>query len=92
MPETILAIAVVLVCAVLLVRLLLSPARRLRMDIAVRRTAAAVSRSAQRLWRAPGQRREAARQAREAIERARGEGWEGNVYRPKSFRRPKKPH
>lgn len=47
-------------------------------------------------WRAV--RRTAEREARSAIERARRSGspadgnWDGNVYRPKNFRRPKKPH
>lgn len=47
-------------------------------------------------WRSD--RRSAEREARSAIERARRKSdvppgdWDGNVYRPKNFGRPKKPH
>jgi hypothetical protein len=79
--ETVLAVIAVVVCLVLLVRLAIGPERIAR---ALR-------------WRSA--RRAAAREARSVIERARRgaadrpEGnWDGNVYRPKNFRRPKKPH
>jgi hypothetical protein len=46
-----------------------------------------------RLGGARARRRAAEREAQAAIERARQAGsWEGNVYRPKSFRGPRKPH
>jgi 20S proteasome alpha/beta subunit len=41
-------------------------------------------------WRTS--RKDAARLADEAIRRAKDGDWEGNVYKPKSFRRPRKPH
>lgn len=78
--EKIFAAAVLVACVVLGLRLAIGPERIAR---ALR-------------WRAV--RRTAEREARSAIERARrGAGpadgnWDGNVYRPKNFRRPKKPH
>lgn len=80
--ERIFAAAVLVACVVLGLRLAIGPERIAR---ALR-------------WRAV--RRTAEREARSAIERARrGAGsagadgnWDGNVYRPKNFRRPKKPH
>lgn len=84
---------VLAVCVLLLVRMLLGPLRRERLDAVLRR------------WRAPWRRRlqqarrdsaesRAQRAAQEAIARARraaadGE-WDGNVYRPKSFKRKKR--
>ena len=78
--EKIVAGLALAVCLGLLVRLAIGPERIARLL----------------RWRAA--RRSAAREARSAIERAkRGAGssdgdWDGNVYRPKNFRRPKKPH
>ena len=80
-------------CLLLLVRMTLGPGRRDRLDAALRR------------WRAPWRQRllrarrnsaeaRAERAAQEAIARARraaadGE-WDGNVYRPKSFKGKKR--
>ena len=84
--DRILAAIIVAMCAVLLVRLLIGARRRARFDAALRRA-----------WRAvrgvavsARHRREAARVADEAIARARQRGgeWDGNVYKPKSFRKP----
>jgi hypothetical protein len=96
MIERIVAAAVLAVCAVLLARLLLNERRRYRFDMAMRHVWARLRRAAVTLWRAPGaikQRRAAERHAEEAandaIRRASGRGeWDGNVYRPKSFRKP----
>lgn len=85
-PEHVLAALVVAVCAVLLLRLLIGEKRRARLDAALRRAV----RSVRGLAMSARHRREAARVAEEAIERARqrsGE-WDGNVYKPKSFRKP----
>ena len=85
-PERILAAIIVAVCAVLLVRLMIGARRRERLDAALRRAWSAVRGVAV----SARHRREAARVADEAIERARqraGE-WDGNVYKPKSFRKP----
>ena len=91
--EKIFAALVLAACLVLLLRMLLGQRRRQRLDATLRR------------WRAPWQRRllqarrdsaesRAERTAQEAIARARraaaaGE-WDGNVYRPKSFKRKKR--
>ena len=85
-PERVLAAIIVAVCAVLLVRLVIGARRRARLDAALRRAWRAVRGVAM----SARHRREAARVAEEAIERARqrsGE-WDGNVYKPKSFRKP----
>ena len=84
--DRILAAIIVAVCTVLLVRLLIGARRRERFDAALRRAWRAVCGVAVSVRH----RREAARVAEEAIERARqrsGE-WDGNVYKPKSFRKP----
>jgi hypothetical protein len=96
MIERVFAAVVLAACAVLLVRLMLNERRRYRFDMAMRRLWALLSLSAVKVWRAPGalkQRRAAEREAEEAavdaIRRASGRGeWDGNVYRPKSFRKP----
>jgi hypothetical protein len=86
-------------CALLLLRLLLPPRRRARFDAAFRSAWRALQDAWRRAVTAPGRRRAAEREARRIIERARharpGEAdgqWQGNVFRPKSFKRPKKPH
>ncbi|CAN5900444.1 hypothetical protein BH11PSE8_BH11PSE8_40270 [soil metagenome] len=92
--EQTLAGIVVALCAVMLVRLCLGTRLRYRFDAAARRAWFAVKRTALRLryWRSS--RKNAERVAEEAIRRARGGGVqrEGNVYKPKSFKGPKKPH
>jgi len=91
--QTIFASLMVLVCAVLLVRLVLGRRRQQQFDRTMRRAASAVRRFGARVYHWRSARREAARVAREAIERARKDGdWSGNVYTPKSFRGPRKPH
>jgi hypothetical protein len=95
--EILLAGLVLLVCAALLLRLLLPAPRRARFDAFWVRSARSLRALWQRSVTAPGRRRAAEREAREVIERVRrtppdGGDWDGNVYRPKSFKRPKKPH
>ncbi len=93
MGEQILAGLAVAVCAVLLLRLCVGERLRYRFDLAVRRAWTACRRAALRVWHWRSSRRSAARIAEEAIERARrGVERDGNVYKPKSFRRPRKPH
>ena len=78
-------------CAVLLVRLLLGDVRRQRFDAAAQRAWSAVKRRGFALWHWRAARRAAKKEAEEAIRRARskdGGEWEGNVYKPKSFRKP----
>lgn len=102
MIETILASVTLAVCLALLGRMMLKPHLQQRLDTAVRRAVMACRRSVTSAYRWRSFRREAARAAEEAIRRARGAGpsargaWdgdrEGNVYKPKSFKRPRKPH
>ena len=96
MIERLFAALALAVCAVLLVRLLLGERRRFRFDMAMRRAWNGLRRGVLRLWRMPSalrHQREAKRRAEEvaneAIRRASGRGeWDGNVYKPKSFRKP----
>ena len=93
MIEKLFAGFTVAVCAVLLVRLCLGARRRFRFDAALRRAGCGCRRFALRAWRWRASRHRAARVADEAIQRARrGVERDGNVYKPKSFRRPRKPH
>ncbi len=93
MIEQGLAAITLVVCALLLVRLLLGPARRQRVDAALQRTARAARRRLHRLWHWRAARREAAAAAEEAIARARrAVERDGNVVRPEAFRQPRKPH
>ena len=101
--QTFAAVAFV-VCALLFARLLVGERRRQRLDAAVLRRFAAWRHRAVALWRWRAARSEARRVADEAIRRARERGkrgnggdedegeWDGNVYKPKSFRGPRKPH
>lgn len=97
MIERIFAAIVLVACALLLLRLVIGERRRYRFDAAARRAwfmlrrfALALQRKLLSLWHWRSSRREAAKVAEEAIRRARSaEGsWDGNVYKPKSFRKP----
>ena len=92
--EKILAGVVVFVCIALLVRQFIGAPRRYRLDSGLRRLGRALRARALGLYHGPAIRRRARREAEEAIRRARGDDgeWEGNVYRPKSFRKPRKLH
>jgi hypothetical protein len=96
MAEKILAALGLLVCLVLLLRLGLAPRRRQRLDHRARQGWTALRlrvRGMQGFWRRRRHRKEAASEAEAAIRRAReGIGRDGNVIRPKSFKRPRKPH
>ncbi len=93
--QKVLATIGLVICLVMLVRMTLAPRRRQAFDAAWRRATHGLYDTAQRLlhWR-PAARKNAARAAEEAIERARRQAVdrEGNVYRPKSFKGPRKPH
>jgi hypothetical protein len=96
LPTLLAGIGIVL-CVLLLVRLGLGPRRQARVDAVAKRLFGRMKRAGVQGWRWPGSRRKAARMAEEAIRRARerrsGDGqWDGNVYKPKSFKRPRKPH
>lgn len=90
--EALLAVVVLAACSVMLVRLALGYRRRQRFDAAMQRAALAIRLVALRCWHWRSSRKHAARAADDAIKRARGGHWDGNVYKPKSFRRPRKPH
>ena len=92
--EKVFAGLVVLACVALLVRQFLGERRRWRVDAAMGRTMRRLWRSVQRLYHWPAARHAARREAEAAIRRARGEpvARDGNVYRPKSFRKSRKLH
>ena len=93
MVEKIFAAFMVAGCVLLLLRLLLGPNRRERLDAALRRAGARWSRRVRHLVARPSAQALAEREAKAAIERAsrRASGeWDGNVYRPKSFKRKKR--
>ena len=106
--EKLLAALVLVVCLVMLGRMLLPARQQQRFDAALRewrdRLRALRHR---RPWQRRAARQDAARTAEEAIRKARrtasrGNGhdgkaepegeWDGNVFRPKSFKPPQKPH
>lgn len=103
LAEPLLAALTLVVCAVLGVRLCLSPARRERFDRTLRGWGWTLRHGARQLWHWRTSRRLARTEAEAAIRRARGgrgtgangdadEGeWTGNVYTPKSFRKPRRP-
>jgi hypothetical protein len=95
--EKIFAALTLTVCAVLLMRMLIGERRRYRFDAAARRLwftlrrfGLWLQRGASSLWHWRSSRRQAAQAAEEAIRRARSAdgSWDGNVYKPKSFRKP----
>ena len=95
--EKIFAAAVVLVCVALLLRQFLGAPRRYRLDSSLRRVGGTLKAFALGIYRGPAIRRQARREAEQAIRRARGDvaddgEWQGNVYRPKSFRKSRKLH
>ncbi|HSI61400.1 MAG TPA: hypothetical protein VLA16_27825 [Ideonella sp.] len=100
MTETIFATLGVLVCVALLIHMALPPARRQRVNATAWRAWHACRRLGLRAWygllqlrHGRAARKDAAQVADEAIRRARGDVTrDGNVYKPKSFRRPRKPH
>jgi hypothetical protein len=96
MAETIFAAIGLLLCLALLVRLVLPPRQRQRMDSRARQgwtTLRQRARAVPAVWHHRRHRKQAASEAEAVIRRAReGVGRDGNVIRPKSFKRPRKPH
>jgi hypothetical protein len=99
MIERVFAAIALLACALLLLRMVIGVRRRARFDVVarrlwlrLRRAGGAVQRAATVVWHWRESRRNAERArkvADEAIRRARDRGeWDGNVYTPKSFRKP----
>ena len=80
------------VCAALLVRMVLPERQRWWVDHHAQRLWQGLQAGAQRGWHWRGHRRTATREADAAIRRARGEATrDGNVIRPKSFDKARKP-
>ena len=93
MLEKIFAATIVIGCLVLLLRLVVGPRRRARIDVTLARIARRTGAAADAVFAWPGARRRARREAEAAIRRAREAGeWQGNVYRPKSFRKRRDLH
>ena len=103
MVHTLLAAAGLAICLALALHMALPYRARARIDAAVARLGAwlqaPVSRATR--WRRRQRQTRAAaleaerviRRARESAQQGRMDGeWDGNVYRPKSFEKPKKPH
>jgi hypothetical protein len=89
MIEKFFAAVVLAVCIVMMVRLLLSVRLRLKLDATARRSGYRIRGWALSAYHWRSGRKNAAQVAEEAIRRARdGGSWEGNVYKPKSFKRP----
>jgi hypothetical protein len=89
------------ICLVLMLRLVLGTRRRARFDAAARRAWGNSRHFLHSAYHWRSHRREAERTADEVIRRAKGRStdpdrpdgeWEGNVYKPKSFRKPRKLH
>lgn len=90
--QQLLAATVATICLVLLARLMLAPPRRRAFDQFWRQLGARLSHRARSLLRGRKLQRRAEAEAQAAIRRASDGQWKGNVYTPKSFRRPRKPH
>lgn len=92
MLEKIFAATIVVGCLMLMLRLVLGPRRRARFDRALARVSERVGRGLDSVLAWPTSRRRARREAAAAIRRAQGGEWDGNVYRPKSFKDKRKLH
>ena len=89
MFEKTFAAVILVICVVLMMRLLIGERRRYRFDAFMRRSWLRTRSAALSAYHWRSSRKNAARTAEEAISRARdGGSWEGNVYKPKSFKRP----
>ena len=86
--EHVLAGITLALCAGLFLRLLIGARRRAWLDAALRRAATTGRRHVLQVWHWRAQREASRRAAEEAIRRAKGGTWEGNVYKPRSFRKP----
>ncbi len=87
--EKLLAGVALAICAGMLVRMLIGEHRRARLDGWLRRVWLGLRARVIAVWRWRSVRKEAERVAEDAIRRARdGVQRDGNVYRPKSFKRP----
>jgi hypothetical protein len=103
MLHTVLAATGLAICIALALHMALPYRLRARVDAGVARLAGWARAQMDRLtgWRRRQRQTRAAaleaerviRRARESAQQGRSDGeWDGNVYRPKSFEKPKKPH
>lgn len=91
--DKLLALIVAVACLVLLVRLVVGARRRQKLDRVAFGLWHGLRRRVMRLVHWRQHRRSAAKAAEEAIRRAQhGVERKGNVYTPKSFNKPRKPH
>ena len=89
MTEKLFPAFIAAVCIVFMLRLVVGERLRWRFDEAMGRLWARVRRAGSSVSRSRKPSRTAAEEAEDAIRRARdGGSWEGNVYKPKSFKRP----
>jgi hypothetical protein len=86
--EKLFAGIVLAVCLSLLLRLVIGPQRRYRLDAFAVRSWQALRRGLLALWQGPRKRREAKALAEDAIRRASQSQRDGNVYTPDRFKRP----
>lgn len=92
--DKVLPITIALACLVMLVRLFIGARRRQRLDHTVVTGWQTLRKRVVKMVRWRASRKAAAQATEEAIRRARTKSgeWEGNVYKPDSFKRPRKPH
>jgi hypothetical protein len=93
MMEKFSAALLLAICLVMLLRLVMGERRRRGFDAWALRTWGALRAMSLQVWRWRSNRRKAQQVAQEAIRRASADvRRDGNVYRPDSFRGPRKPH
>ena len=92
--QTLAAGAIGVACLLLLAHQCIPAPRRHRLDARAMRGGRVLRAWGRRLLRWPATRHRARREADAAIRRARETAgdWDGNVYRPKSFSKPRKLH
>lgn len=93
--DKVLPIAIALVCVLMLVRLFMGERLRNRVDRIALQGWHGARRRVLKLVRWRASRKAAAQATEEVIRRARTKAsgeWEGNVYKPDQFKRPRKPH
>ena len=90
--EAAMSAIVLAVCLLLALRLVAGEHRRRRTDRWIGSVVAAALARVRRAIRWRSLRNHSAREAEAVIRRARGGRWDGNVYRARSFRRPRKRH
>ena len=92
--QNVIAGTIGIACLALLAHQFLPARHRHRLDQRLARMTRALSAWSRRMLRWPSAHQSARREAEAAIRRAREKAgeWDGNVYRPKSFRKPRKLH